>query len=244
MKQLNLFIACLFLLVVLGGSQEAKAQCQPRLGVSLFHDCNAFEGVPITHIVKNSPAMEAGLAPGDFIISINDVAVNNRDEIVNRINNFQHGSTVTIKYVRNNGLFSTTATLKCLQASLQEECHTVWAFEEVGATMTTTDVQVEGTKTRQNPVLTNNITEIKEVSVYPNPSTGLFNVAFQISNPATTYVRILDLNGKELKSYDLGRYSGTYVKAVDVSDIALMGVYIVQVISGETIVNKQVVIQR
>jgi regulator of sigma E protease len=53
----------------------------------------------ITQVAPNSPAMQAGLLPGDIFISVDDVAIENMDQLVTVINE-RAGLPVSVKVLR------------------------------------------------------------------------------------------------------------------------------------------------
>ena len=69
------------------------------LGVVL--DPRYSDAAVVQEVYSNSPAEEAGLRPGDRILSINSQQVNSSDDLINLINQMQPGQPVEIRYSRN-----------------------------------------------------------------------------------------------------------------------------------------------
>ncbi|MFC1915569.1 S1C family serine protease [Chloroflexota bacterium] len=93
---------------------------RPWLGVSLYtvdqfavmrYDLAVEEGVLITQIVANSPADNAGLAPGDVITSFAGEKITDTEHLLRAIHATQVGQRVEITYWRDNQQNTTEAIL-------------------------------------------------------------------------------------------------------------------------------------
>lgn len=80
------------------------------------------------------------------------------------------------------------------------------------------------------------------LNIYPNPSTGLFNLAYYIDKESSSNSAVIyDLTGKAIKSYDLSSLSGLSQTTIDARGIAA-GVYSLQLFVDGTTSTKRVVI--
>jgi len=70
------------------------------------------------------------------------------------------------------------------------------------------------------------------MSVYPNPSAGLFNLAMDIHNERTVTVRVFDLSGKLILSREINVVNGLNNYMIDMGT-ASNGLYQV-VVSGSS----------
>ncbi len=61
------------------------------------------EGVYITDVDMDSPAMKAGLNRGDVIVKIGDMPVNTVDEYMSALHNCDPGENIKVEYARTNG---------------------------------------------------------------------------------------------------------------------------------------------
>lgn len=61
------------------------------------------EGVYITDVDMDSPAMKAGLNRGDVIVRIGDMSVKTVDEYMAALHNCDPGENITVEYARTNG---------------------------------------------------------------------------------------------------------------------------------------------
>lgn len=81
-----------------------------------------------------------------------------------------------------------------------------------------------------------------EVSIYPNPSSGLVTIEFANSEKVKTTVKIADLNGKIVFSEELGKFSGTYRKEVDLNSFG-RGSYLVTIQQGKETVSEKIIVE-
>jgi len=87
-----------------------------------------------------------------------------------------------------------------------------------------------------------NVLTVNDLSFYPNPSDGKFEVNFNLSNKGNTTVRIVDLAGKMVFQEELGNFSGNYTKQIDISDKG-KGVYLLQIVQDEKMMTKKILVQ-
>ena len=93
---------------------------RPYLGISVVtvtsaiarnYDLAVDEGAMIYHMSADTPAEDAGLQPGDVIVSIDGEKITNGDDLILAIRAHSVGDTIIISYVRDNAQLSTEATL-------------------------------------------------------------------------------------------------------------------------------------
>ena len=83
--------------------------------------------------------------------------------------------------------------------------------------------------------------ELDDLSFYPNPNNGQFNIAFAGKAKPTRY-RILNMSGQEILSKQLPEFSGNYQEEVDISNNE-PGVYVLQIFQGNKALSKKIVIE-
>lgn len=69
------------------------------------------EGLYVASVSDRSAAMQAGLKEGDVITKINGATVKNSGQIMEQMNKQRPGDKITITYIRDNKVLTTTATL-------------------------------------------------------------------------------------------------------------------------------------
>ncbi|PCH68686.1 MAG: hypothetical protein COC01_03285 [Bacteroidetes bacterium] len=86
----------------------------------------------------------------------------------------------------------------------------------------------------------NNV-EIPYLSIYPNPSKGKFNVEFSSSYNEMLSINIVDIAGRQVYA-DQSVIYDNHRKVIDLSNLP-DGIYLMQLISSEMLVNKRIIIQ-
>ena len=79
-----------------------------------------------------------------------------------------------------------------------------------------------------------------EISIYPNPSTGNFNLNISNVNAASVDVEITDVSGKVILSNAYNTNNGSVNESINISNVD-DGVYIVRVNGGQSMVKRIVI---
>lgn len=231
------------------------------------------EEVQITGIEEKSAAEEAGLKSGDILKEINGKKVATYDDVVNIMKETKAGDKVTITYDREGKQMKTEATLKenknkffywnngeegfapgnnyyfdtpCLPGSVYSYNSTDGKKNvNVCITMVTknnantpTPANKTSYATERHPLLNPD-----NLSIYSNPTTGSFNVKFDLPDAGDVKIIITDLNGKEVYQENLNNFSGAYDKTISLGDGAAKGTYFVKVTQDGYSSTKTVVLQ-
>lgn len=83
---------------------------------------------------------------------------------------------------------------------------------------------------------------IQDVSIYPNPNNGMFNLAFELMTEANVNIMVADMLGKVVYEENIGNYSGSYNKQLDLTHLQ-KGIYLVNLQVGNERINKRIIIQ-
>ncbi len=113
-----------------------------------------------------------------------------------------------------------------------------WTYTEI--TCNTSRTEVIGTDTcfvGLADLFTNG-----SMNVFPNPTSGKFEISFESANTRDFTIRISDPTGKSIISESFERFNGEFKRNYDLSKIA-KGVYVLEVISNEKTVSKKLVVQ-
>lgn len=106
-----------------GAVQRAVLGCSVReLDAKLAkeNDITAVKaGLLVSNITPRSTAKELGLQDGDVITAINNVQVKNRAELVEQLNKFRPGDTISLTYYRDNQKKTSSATLRNTQGNTE-----------------------------------------------------------------------------------------------------------------------------
>jgi plastocyanin len=84
---------------------------------------------------------------------------------------------------------------------------------------------------------------------YPNPFSSVTTIHFEIASPTQTELVVYDITGKRVKTFTTGfRDEGAYVISWDGrgnnGDLATNGVYVYELVAGEDVMRKKLIIAR
>ncbi|MBK9247242.1 MAG: PDZ domain-containing protein [Ignavibacteria bacterium] len=154
-------------------------------------------GVLVESAIENTGAVAAGLQGGDKIITVNSVDVSSYNDLRRVITAHKPGEIVTVTYLRGGEKFIVNATLSSLAdtrrelvAKLEAECNTPAPTAQPGKAL-------PGIQTGEIPL------PMPQLTVSPNPTTGIVNVHFEGDTKQVASVSVADLNGSEVLSQDL-----------------------------------------
>jgi len=71
----------------------------------------------------------------------------------------------------------------------------------------------------------------KEMDVYPNPNDGIFKLRFQSDEKQKTNITVTNSNGKKVFEENLGKFSGSYEKEIDLKKFG-SGMYTITIQNG------------
>lgn len=80
------------------------------------------------------------------------------------------------------------------------------------------------------------------ISIFPNPSNGVFNVKLDLNAETDVEIFIYDVSGRMLKAFDMQKYSGSTIIEINASDLNT-GVYVVNTRLNGVDKNHRLVIQ-
>jgi hypothetical protein len=84
--------------------------------------------------------------------------------------------------------------------------------------------------------------DYKNLMIFPNPSTGIFNLNFNLENSSDIDILVSDLNGRIIYSAKIKSISENYKTNIDLSDIA-KGVYTLSIISDNGKTDRKIIIE-
>ena len=93
--------------------------------------------------------------------------------------------------------------------------------------------------------LTTSIAEINinNLTIYPNPSNGIFNIVFNSNTKQDIDLRVYNILGEVIFSDSLKDFNGDYNRSVDLSQYP-NAVYILQLNTKDVIINKKLVLEK
>ena len=84
------------------------------VGMSAY---NSPSGVVITNVIKNGPADESGLTPGDIIVSIDGITIENIKQVVKIVASLKVDQKVTVEYRRGKELVQSSIKVTAMPVS-------------------------------------------------------------------------------------------------------------------------------
>ena len=83
---------------------------------------------------------------------------------------------------------------------------------------------------------------LNTISVYPNPSPGLFNLSLQSYGSPLSELKIFNADGRVVYKEDLNEFIGDYFKEIDLKGL-LSGIYCVEITTAKNRIIRKVVVQ-
>ncbi len=83
--------------------------------------------------------------------------------------------------------------------------------------------------------------ESSPVSVYPNPTSGMFKVSFNLAQTDNALLTIFNSNGEQVKSTQLNNVK-TLTQDIDMSGYA-KGIYTIQIRTGNNVITRKLIVQ-
>lgn len=102
---------------------------------------------------------------------------------------------------------------------------------DAGSSCVSTDTMVLTAGVCTGIEIINNQNENSALSVYPNPSTGIFSISFKDSKISAAEITVLTVDGRVVLTEQLGAVKDIQ-KEIDLSDVAA-GIYFIRVTKGE-----------
>lgn len=84
---------------------------------------------------------------------------------------------------------------------------------------------------------------INNLTTYPNPSTGIFNIVFNSNSKQDIDLRVYNILGEVIFSESLKYFNGNYNRSVDLSQYQ-NAIYILQLNTKDVIINKKLVLEK
>ena len=234
-----------------------------RLGVMLRSESQQ-EGVIVDGVMDDSAAEKAGLEEGDVITHINGIAMKGVEQLVKEIGTLGVDDVVDIQFTRDGNSQEVQATLEENKNQME------WTTENNGLMhfdINDKDIRIlmeEGNadgmkvitkkkmifieerkedqeKLNTKPSLQNNILDLPEFNVYPNPSKGQISIDFTAKALPTT-ISITDITGKEVYREELNGFDGQYKKQINLAKAA-KGAMLLTIQQGDKIFTEKLINQ-
>ena len=83
--------------------------------------------------------------------------------------------------------------------------------------------------------------ELQDLSIYPNPNDGNFNLKFELPRKGKTSVRVINNKGEIVLERNLGKAEGVNEESIELSDQPA-GIYYLQILQDKSAITKKVVV--
>ncbi|HMO39322.1 MAG TPA: PDZ domain-containing protein [Saprospiraceae bacterium] len=220
--------------VTLSGSVEYVHQTVKRdpcaVFIGIYSSSRGTQpGVRVSGVIAGTPAKASGIQPGDVIIALDDVPVNNHQEVVRERDKHQPGDPFTLlvlrddNYIEIDAVFNSCTTTDETPATIEEVVEMAMD-DEAPAELPALELKSE--------------LAVELFQIYPNPTVGLLNVQFS-AEAVPTIVRILDATGKEVYQEALNSFNGFYNQQIDLKGNA-PGIYVLTIQQGTQRLTKKI----
>ncbi len=211
------------------------------MGVYLETDGND-RGVRITRVISGAAAERAGLQDDDVITSLAGEETPNYSSLVKVLRSLEPNQRVTVR-VRRDG------DQRNINMVMGEKVLEKWEVrEKVKNQAIDVDIIIkewirespEGKAVQRD--MDNPSLDMAFFNVYPNPSSGRFNLQFRPDDEGPIRIRVFNPAGKTVYTEQLTDFNGVYDKAIDLTDQA-KGFYFLQITQNGKGMAKRLVIQ-
>ena len=211
-------------------------QEDPFLGVAPDHNTaqNEIPGVPV-RIVDCSTAEAMGMQDGDVIQQIDDFKMIDWHDIGAAVNFRAVGDPIRVVFVREGRTYEESLPIKSEYETENADCNSAPQPAVAAETPVQTEkVQSEVVEIEMEDVtseeaeamkrskgidmpVVNNL-EIERLKIFPNPSSGIFNLQFELPNLGNTSIRLFNSSGRLIYQSDLGPFSGDFSDRIDLTN--------------------------
>ena len=207
--------------IIFNGDENLKIEapiyrdpCQVFIGVSTVSEIEG--GVNIVQIVDDSPAAIMDLKKGDVILALDGQEISNPCDLTMERDQNQPGDYFRLTILRNGKKRKVRGQFTpCEQAKTEE---------------------------LQTPVVINTAElSYKNFEVFPNPTFGEVNIAFEGEAVPTT-ILVADVTGKIVFKESMKQFDGFYRNQIDIRNSAAPGAVSLSIIQNGQSVSKNIVL--
>ena len=226
----------------------------PFLGVNFRHDNDAekVNGAKVD-ILHNSTAQAMGMEDGDRVIRIDNYPIYDWHDLSIAIDAREVGENITIEVNRDGEQLEFSRPIKSRAATHNDHSRPNGPVIVEGDPEDNTVAEVilediseeeaivleEETETEM-PVISN--LKVTKLNVFPNPSTGIFDIEFTLPENGQTVIRIFSASGQQIYANNLGQFEGTFSDRIDIAN-NVRGAYFLQVMQGQTNLSRKIILQ-
>lgn len=223
---------------------DQAVMVKPFLGVEIEdHE----EAVFVKQVLPETGASEAGIKAGDVILSINNRPTSNSIFFQNRIIDNKPGDEVTLVIAREGKELSIDATLG---ENPEEEEQVVFLkkqlkcaeFEPRVKEIARIIISSYREKEVEDIPREENVLELQDLVLYPNPSSGILRLTFD-GEKIDTRVQLTDMSGQVLFSNQKNLAQGSYDSEIDLTAHP-SGTYVLIISQDNKRLTRQVILNK
>ena len=179
------------------------------------------QGVLVETVYEGSSAELAGIQPGDMITFVEDSIIQSGCDLLESIGEVEVGEVLDV-FVEEEG------NQKILPIILGYKIQETVTYEYCCNSELEVEMSTEKTG--------------NEFSVFPNPTDGITQLKFQSGEITDLKISLTDVAGHQIFNSGIKDFNGFYNEVLDLTDYAA-GLYFVQIIQGEQVWTKKIVLQ-
>lgn len=244
----------------------------PFLGVSPVHDevPEGVVGTPIT-VVDNSTAQAMGLQRGDIITAVDGNPVADWHDLSPMIDMRKVGDDIQVSVYRDGQAFTRSRPIKSQAAThgnhsrpdgpqviqpdateerlppiAQARLAPITPQEAAALPIAVSNEAISGIEeieegvAVQQPLIRD--LAIEALNIFPNPTTGIFDIQFELPQRGATAVYIYNPAGQPVYFNTLGDFTGTFNDRIDIAN-GVRGIYFLEVRQGQRSLTRKVILQ-
>jgi len=240
-----------------------SSENDPFLGVGTSHNNmpNDLDYGVAVNVIHNSTAESIGMEDGDIVLTIDGHKLYSWTDLSAAIDNRRVGDPIEVVYWQRGQPITRSRPIKSRAAThndhsrpdgpvvVQAEDPQAPVSQALLAPLASEDVlltTVEETTASPENQLANPgpVTELdfEELTVFPNPSDGLFNIRFNLPERGNTIVRVFDSRGAVVYTNSLGNFSGTFSDRIDIAN-NVKGIYFLTIQQDDLRISRKLVLQ-
>jgi hypothetical protein len=235
--------------VILNGTGNGNCSWKPSVGLSDSNSCTPTCTTNTSRIYTLTiTSANACTATSHVAISINSGTTPSPNDSITSISNSGNGFIACFKNSSVNATSIHWDFGDTTSSNINSPCHiyrgcgpyivTLTAYNECGSTADSNSIQFAVSC----PTGINEVPIVQNLTIIPNPSSGLFTVNFNVDQEKQVQIQIYDVVGRVIQVEEPVNVNGFYSKQINLSNVA-KGVYILQLKESGQTENRKIEIQ-
>lgn len=179
------------------------------------------------------------LMADDIITKFGKTEISDINELIDAVSEYNPGDKVKVQFLRNGESQKSKVTL--LGRIVKECCTDPSCCTDKKAT-TKTEITIKQQQKEVKSDLGNSLLELQDVSLFPNPTEGSFQLKFTSQDLSSINISITDSTGKEIINDEIADFNGTYSGNFNLKGNT-PGLYLVNITQGGKVLTEKVIIK-